>query len=186
MSMKTMHKKQKTVLVGVCAGIAAYKVCGMINDLRGEGFNTIVCMSKDAHNFVTPLTLQTLSANQVFSEMFIPRQECDPVHISLAARADLVLVMPATADIIAKIAHGMCDELLTCTIASTKAPILFAPAMNSAMYNNKILQANINSLKKQGYHFIGPVQGRLACGTSGIGHIADTKDILCKTKALLK
>jgi phosphopantothenoylcysteine synthetase/decarboxylase len=184
--MKTTHKKQKTVLIGVCAGIAAYKVCGMINNLRSEGFDTVVCMSKDAHNFITRLTLQTLSANQVFEDMFTPRQEYDPVHISLAARADLILVMPATADIIAKIAHGICDELLTCTIASTKAPILFAPAMNSAMYNNKILQANISSLEKQGYHFIGPVQGRLACGTIGIGHIADTKDILHKTKALLK
>jgi phosphopantothenoylcysteine synthetase/decarboxylase len=184
--MKTAHKKNKTVLIGVCAGIAAYKVCGMINDLRREGFDTIVCMSKDAHHFVTLLTLQTLSANQVFEDMFMPRQEYNPVHISLAARADLILVVPATADIIAKIAHGICDELLTCTIASTKVPVLFVPAMNSAMYNNKILQANINSLKKQGYHFIGPVQGPLACGTSGIGHIADTKDILRKTKALLK
>jgi phosphopantothenoylcysteine synthetase/decarboxylase len=184
--MQKAARAKKTVLLCVCAGIAAYKACEAIGLLRKAGMDIIVCMSKDAHNFIAPLTFQTLSSNQVFSDMFAIRQDYSPVHISLAQRADLVLVMPATADIIAKIAHGICDELLTCTISSTEAPVLLAPAMNGAMYKNKIVQANISVLKKINYHFIGPVQGRLACGTTDIGHIADTADIVRKVKTLLK
>ena len=183
--MKTAHKKHKTILLGVCAGIAAYKACDAISLLKKAGMDVIVCMSRDAHHFITPLTLQALSANRVYDDMFAPVAEHSPVHISLAERADLVLVMPATADVIAKIAHGICDELLIATIASTSAPVLLAPAMNSAMYKNSITQDNINALKKPHYHFIGPVKGRLVCGTSGIGHIADTEDIIRKVKTLL-
>lgn len=182
---KTSGKKY-TVLLGVCAGIAAYKACDMIACLRKANINVVVCMSKHARHFITPLTLQTLSANKVFEDMFDHWQDYNPVHISLATQADIVLILPATADIVAKIAHGICDELLTCTICSTTAPVLFAPAMNSLMYKNKILQANISTLKKLHYHFIGPITGRLACGTTGIGHIADTGDILRKIKTLLK
>jgi phosphopantothenoylcysteine synthetase/decarboxylase len=183
--MNQSRRKKKTVLLGVCAGIAAYRACDMINILKQSGADVVVCMSKESHHFITPLTLQTLSCNQVFEGMFDPKQDYNPAHISLAKLADLVLVMPATADIIAKIAHGICDELLTCIVASTEAPVLFAPAMNSAMYNNKILKNNIASLQKLKYHFVGPVSGRLACGTTGIGHIADTGDILRKVKTLL-
>ena len=184
--MRKTNGKKHTVLLGVCAGIAAYKACDVISCLRKDNIDVVVCMSKDAHHFITPLTLQTLSANKVFEGMFAHQQDYSPVHISLAEKADLVLIVPATADIIAKTAHGICDELLTCTIASTAAPVLFAPAMNSLMYKNKTLQANISTLKKLHYHFVGPVTGRLACGTTGIGHIADTDDILRKAKTLLK
>jgi phosphopantothenoylcysteine decarboxylase / phosphopantothenate---cysteine ligase len=184
--MRKTRGRKHTILLGVCAGIAAYRACDLINRLRESGMDVVVCMSKDAHHFITPLTLKTLSANRVFTEMFDPAQGHDPVHIELASRADLVLIMPATADIIAKAAHGHCDELLTCTIASTSAPVLFAPAMNNVMYGNKILQANISVLKQFKYHFIGPITGRLACGTKGIGHIADTADILRKAKTLLR
>jgi len=182
---KTIRKKH-TVLLGVCAGIAAYKACDLIGCLRKAGIDVVVCMSRNAHHFIAPLTLQTLSANKVFEDMFSYGQDYNPVHISLATQADLILVLPATADIIAKAAHGICDELLACTIASTAAPVLFVPAMNSMMYKNKILQENISALKKLHYHFIGPVTGRLACGTTGIGHVADTDDILRKAKTLLK
>jgi phosphopantothenoylcysteine decarboxylase/phosphopantothenate--cysteine ligase len=143
-------------------------------------------MSHRARFFVAPLTLQTLSGNKVFEDMFTPAQDYEPTHISLAEKTDLVLVMPATADIIAKTACGICDELLTCVISSTNAPVLFAPAMNKAMYTNPILRANISALKKLKYHFVGPIAGHLACGVTGIGHIAHTQDIIRKAKALLK
>jgi phosphopantothenoylcysteine decarboxylase/phosphopantothenate--cysteine ligase len=118
--------------------------------------------------------------------MFEIQTDYNPLHISLAKEADLILVCPATADIISKVTAGLCDDLLDCTIASTKAPVLFAPAMNTTMYNNKIIQANIAKLKNLGYHFIGPIKGHLACGEEGIGHIADTKDIIKKAKTLLR
>ncbi len=178
--------KQPTVLMGICAGIAAYKTCDMISRMRQEKINVIVCMSKDSHHFVTPLTLQTLSGNRVFQEMFQLQQDWDPVHISLATQADAILVAPATSNIISKIACGICDDLLTCAIASTNAPVIFAPAMNKAMYKNKILQSNIARLKSLNYSFVGPVKGRLACGTHGIGHVAATEDIIKQVKTLLK
>jgi len=178
--------KKRTVVLGVCASIAAYKACDIINRLRKEGIDVVVCMSKDADKFITSLSLQTLSANRVFKDMFEAPSERDPLHISLAKRADVILVSPATSDIISKVASGICDELLTCLIASSKAAVIFAPAMNEAMYENKILQSNIAKLKEIGYSFIGPIKGSLACGEQGMGHIADTADIIRKVKSLLK
>jgi len=178
--------KKTTLLLGVCAGIAAYRTCETINCLRRKNVEVIVCMSQDAHHFVTPLTLQTLSGNQVFQDMFRAKDDWSPVHISLATKADVILVMPATSNIISKVAGGICDDLLTCTIAACKGQVVFAPAMNEAMYANKILQANIVKLKSLDYRFIGPVKGHLACGTQGMGHIADTEDITRLVKTLLK
>jgi len=178
--------KTKTVLLGVCASIAAYKACDIINRLKAQKINVVVCMSKDAQEFIAPLTLQTLSGNHVFRSMFEPTPERDPKHISLAQQADAVLVAPATADIISRVASGLCDDLLSCTIASTKAPIIFAPAMNEAMYKNKIIQSNIDKLKALGYDFIGPIKGHLACGRKGIGHIAEIDDIIKQVKTRLK
>ncbi len=186
LNKKGRAMKQPTVLIGVCAGIAAYKTCEIINRMRQERINVVVCMSKDAHHFVTPLTLQTLSGNRVFQDMFQPQQDWDPVHISLASQADVILVAPATSNIISKIACGICDDLLTCAIVSASAPVIFAPAMNDAMYKNKILQSNIARLKSLNYGFAGPVKGRLACGTHGIGHIAETEDIIKQVKTRLK
>jgi len=162
---------KKTIVLGVSASIAAYRACDITNALKKSGFEVVVCMSKDAAHFVTPLTLQTLSSNRVFTDMFEPQKDWDPIHISLATRADLLLVAPASADIISRVAAGLCDDLLSCTIASSKAPILFAPAMNDAMYKNKIMQENISKLKKLGYRFIGPIKGHLACGRDALGHI---------------
>ena len=176
---------RKTIVMGVCASIAAYRSCEAINALRKDNIDVFVCMSKDAHQFVTTATMQSLSDNQVFQDMFAHRAGHNPLHISLAQRADLILIMPATSDIISKVANGHCDELLTCTIACSKVPVIFAPAMNEAMYSNKILQSNISKLKKHGYHFVGPKTGRLICGLTGKGHIADTDDILHQVKALI-
>jgi phosphopantothenoylcysteine decarboxylase/phosphopantothenate--cysteine ligase len=177
---------KKKVLLGVCASIAAYRGCEIINRLRQEGVDVVVCMSKDADKFITPLTLQTLSCSRVFKDIFEMPAEWDPLHISLADSADLILIAPATADIISKIACGICDDLLSCVVASTKRPVLFAPAMNENMYNNKILQSNIEKLKSTGYYFTGPIKGHLTCGRKGIGHIADTGEIIKKVKSLLK
>ena len=178
--------RQKTIVLGVCASIAAYRACEIINCLRKDHINVVVCMSKDAKHFITPLTLQTLSHNMVFSDMFEPAKEWDPVHISLAKDADLVVVAPATADIISRTATGICDDLLSCVLVSATSPVLFAPAMNEAMYKNKIIQSNIKRLKSAGCHFVGPIKGHLACNRQGIGHIADTADIVKCIKALLK
>ena len=178
--------KKKTVILGVCASIAAHKACDIINRLKGKDIDIIVCMSRDAENFITPLTLQTLSGNRVLKNMFETTTERDPLHISLAERADAILIAPASADIISKISSGLCDDLLTCIITSTKAPVLLAPAMNEQMYRNEIIQANIDKLKKLGYKFIGPIKGNLACGRKGMGHIADTGDIVKELKSLLK
>jgi len=178
--------KNKTVLIGICASIAAYKTCEIINILRKDGINTIACMSRDADHFITQLTLKTLTGNRVYKDMFETKSEHDPLHICLAEQADLVLIVPATADVISKVACGLCDDLLSCTVASTKAKVLFAPAMNEVMYNNKIVQSNIGKLKEIGYHFIGPVKGHLACGVTGMGHLADTGDIIRQAKRLLK
>ncbi|MFC1807867.1 flavoprotein [Candidatus Omnitrophota bacterium] len=177
---------RKTIVLGICASIAAYKACEIINRLRDENIDLVVCMSRDADKFVTPLTLQTLSGNRVFNDMFECVTETDPTHISLADRASAVLIAPATADFISKIACGICDDLLSCVVSSTTAPVSFAPAMNTNMYKNKILQANIEKLKSLGYYFIDPIKGRLACGKEGVGHIADIADIKKHVTGLLK
>jgi phosphopantothenoylcysteine decarboxylase / phosphopantothenate---cysteine ligase len=180
------QSRSKTIVMGVCASIAAYRACDAINALRKDNLDVMVCMSKDAHHFITMATLQALSDNPVFQDMFAQRTGHNPVHISLSRRADIILVLPATSDIISKVANGNCDELLACTIACSKVPVVFAPAMNEAMYSNKILQSNISKLKKLGYHFVGPTTGRLICGLTGKGHIADTDEILRHVKALIR
>jgi phosphopantothenoylcysteine decarboxylase/phosphopantothenate--cysteine ligase len=118
--------------------------------------------------------------------MFELPDECSPRHTSLADKADLVLIAPATANIIGKIANGICDDILTCVVFATKAPVLIAPAMNSKMFENKIIQANIDKLKKVGYEFIGPIKGHLACGDVGMGHLAPVSDIVREAKKILK
>ena len=179
-------KRKQSILLGITASIAAYKACDIINQLKAAGFDVTVCASKDALRFITPLTLQTLSGNRVFCDMFEPVAECGPTHIKLAERGNLILIAPATADCISKIAAGICDDILTCTVVSTKAPVLIAPAMNENMYKNKIIQGNIKKLKQTGYRFIGPKKGHLACGTEGIGHIADVPEIIKEVKRALR
>ena len=181
--MKTSFgTQQKNILLGITASIAAYKACDVVNCLKKEGFNVTVCLTKDALQFITPLTLQSLSGNNVFYDMFDQATDYSPLHISLAEKADIFLIAPATADCISKIAAGICDDILTCTAASTKAPILMAPAMNENMYKNKIIQANIKKLKNIGIKFIGPKKGHLVCGAEGIGHIADISQIIKEVK----
>jgi phosphopantothenoylcysteine decarboxylase/phosphopantothenate--cysteine ligase len=168
----------KSIILGVSAGIAAYKSCEIVRELKKSGSDVHVVMTKAAHHFVTPLTLQTLSGNPVHSEMFDLISENEIGHISLADRADIILIAPATADIIAKVAAGICDELLPTIISATKAPVVFAPSMNTNMWENKITQRNISTLKELNYKFIEPEAGELACGYSGKGRLPETSVIV--------
>lgn len=179
-------KAKKPVILGVTGSIASYKACEIVSLLRKDSFEVQVLLTKEAKEFITPLSLQTLSQNRVITDMFELPEAWSPVHTAIAERAGLLLIAPATANVIGKLASGVCDDLLTCVAFATKAPVLIAPAMNSAMYEHKIVQDNIAKLKKIGYKFIGPVKGRLACGCVSMGHIADPKDIINEAKRLLK
>ncbi len=181
-----MTSKAKTIIVGVTGSIAAYKACEIISALRRSSFNVKVILTKEGAHFLTPLSLQTLSGSRVFTDMFELPQSWDPVHTSLASSASLILIAPATASIIGKLAGGICDDLLSCVVYAASCPVLIAPAMNEKMYNHAVLQGNIAKLKKIGYSFIGPVRGHLACGHDAIGHIADTGDIIRIAKKLVK
>lgn len=179
-------KKNKRVILGVTGSIAAYKACEITGLLRKDGLEVQVLLTEEAKEFVTPLTLQALSGNRVITDMFDSPEEWAPVHTSLAEGASLVLIAPATANIIGKLACGICDDILSCVVMATRAPVLIAPAMNDKMYNHSIVQENIAKLKKIGYKFIGPVKGRLACGYEGMGCLADAQAIASEAKRLLK
>ncbi|MCI1943852.1 bifunctional phosphopantothenoylcysteine decarboxylase/phosphopantothenate--cysteine ligase CoaBC [Clostridium luticellarii] len=169
-----MSDHKKTVVVGVTGGIAAYKALDVVSRLKKKGFEINVVMTRSATEFVTPLSFQTISQNLVNVDMFQEPKAWEIQHISLAKKADLVAVVPATANLIGKISNGIADDLLTTTIMATKAPVIFAPAMNTNMYKNPIVQDNVNKLMKFGYEFIKPASGRLACGDSGEGKLEDT------------
>lgn len=181
-----MNKTGPFVIVGVTGSIAAYKACEIVCLLAKEGMETQAILTAEAREFITPLSLQTLSRNKVLTDMFELPEEWNPVHTSLADKADAVLIAPATANIIGKLAAGICDDLLTCVVYATKAPVIIAPAMNDRMYNHPILQENIARLKKLGYQFIGPAKGRLACGRNAVGCLADTGDIVRELKRRIK
>ena len=177
----------KEVVVGVTGSIACYKACDVVSALRkDENLNVHVVMTKEAAQFVSPLTFQTLSGNRVYSDVFEAPEEWDLLHTSLSAKADLVLVCPATLNVIGKLANGICDDLLTCILFATKAPVLLAPAMNKGMYEHPIAQENMARLKKLGYKFVGPIEGELACREIGMGHIAEGTDILAAVRQQLK
>ena len=177
--------KGKTVVIGVSGGIAVYKVCDVVSRLKKLNADVHVIMTKSACEFVGPLTFQTLSQNYVVSDMFEDPKTWEVEHIELAKKADLFLVAPATANVIGKIANGICDDMLTTTIAATKAKVLIAPAMNTNMYENPIIQKNISTLKAYGYKFIEPESGRLACGDVGSGKLASPEVIVENVEALL-
>lgn len=178
--------KKKLVVLGVTGSIASYKACDIVNLFRKSGIECACVLTKDAKEFITPLTLETLSGNKVIDDMFALPDRREPVHTSLADRASLVLIAPATANVIGKIANGICDDILTCVVMATKAPVLLAPAMNKNMYEHAAVRENIAKLKEMGYKFVGPVKGRLMCGGEGMGHIAETGDIFKEAKKLLK
>ena len=177
--------ENKTVVLGIGGGIAAYKCCELVRLLVKEGAAVHCVLTKAGSQFVTPLTLQTLSGNPVHTEMFNLIQEKEIGHISLADRADIALVAPATADIMAKVSCGICDELLTTVICATRAPVVFAPSMNSNMWENPITQENVARLKKFGYHIIEPAEGELACGYVGKGRLPEPVQIMDTLKSII-
>ena len=170
--------KDKTVVIGVSGGIAVYKVCDVVSRLKKLGLNVHIIMTKSATEFVTPLTFQSLSQNYVVSDMFEEPKTWDVEHISLAKKADVFLIAPATANIIGKIACGISDDMLSTTVMATKGKVLIAPAMNTNMYENPIVQRNIDTLRALNYDFIEPESGRLACGDIGKGKLATPENIV--------
>jgi phosphopantothenoylcysteine decarboxylase/phosphopantothenate--cysteine ligase len=177
--------KGKQIVLGVSGGIAAYKAIELLRLLTKAGADVQVVMTKSACEFVTPLTFQTLSANPVHTEMFNLLQEREIGHISLADRADLFILAPATANLIGKVAGGLADDLLTTSVMATRAPVLIAPAMNSNMYANPLYKRNEQLLREHGYYFCDPVSGALACGWQGEGKLADPEAILAAAEAAL-
>lgn len=174
----------KTVLIGITGGIAAYKICELIRMFKRRNANVRVICTPNALNFVTKLTLQNLSQNEVGIEEFeIP--DFKPEHISYADEADIMVIAPATANTIAKIANGICDNLLTSVVSAFKKPVIIAPAMNCNMWENPIIQENIQKLYKYGYEIVEPETGFLACGYNGTGRLASLDKIFDKTVEML-
>ena len=170
--------KDKNIVLGITGGIAVYKAVEVVSRLRKAGANVHVIMSRASTEFVTPLTFRELSGNPVTVSMWDKVTQWNVEHIALAGLADLLLVVPATANIISKAAVGMADDMLTTTLLATKAPVFFSPAMNTNMYENSIVQENLAKLKKRGYHIIEPACGHLACGTDGMGRLPEPEAIV--------
>ena len=173
------------IVIGITGGIAAYKACGVISYLKSEGANVDVIMTKNACEFISPLTIETLAKSKVITDMFKRPDYIEVEHISLATKADLFLIIPATANIIGKVACGIADDMLSTTIMATKAPVIFVPAMNTNMYENKIVQDNIKKLESYGYKFIEPDVGKLACGVIDKGKMPKTKKIIDYVKEVI-
>ena len=166
-----MRLKGKDVVVGVTGGIAAYKACELVSRLVKEGASVYVVMTANAVRFVAPLTFETLSNHPVVTDTFDRPQTWEVEHIALAKRAALFCVAPATANILAKMAHGIADDMLSTTLLATKAPVLVAPAMNTGMWTAPVTQENLAVLKQRGVYQVGPGAGRLACGDAGAGRM---------------
>ena len=170
--------KDKNIILGVTGGIAAYKCVDLVSRLRKQGANVHVILTKGAQNFVTETAMREISGNPVVTSMWQEIQHYDVEHIALAQLADVVLVAPATANVIAKCACGMADDMLTTTLLATKAPVFFAPAMNTNMYENSITQQNLHTLQERGCHIIDPAAGHLACGTTGVGRMPEPQELV--------
>lgn len=172
------------ILIGVSGGISAYKACEVVRALRKKDYPVQVVMTDAAARFVAPLTLQTLSGQPVAQDMFSEQYRWDPCHISLADQAAVIAVVPATAHTIAKLALGICDDLLSCVVTASQANVLICPAMNDQMYRHPAVQENIRRLQSFGYTIVSPIEGDLACGRRGLGHVADVAEIVREIERL--
>ncbi|MEN8907731.1 MAG: bifunctional phosphopantothenoylcysteine decarboxylase/phosphopantothenate--cysteine ligase CoaBC [Clostridiales bacterium] len=177
--------KNLNIVVGVTGGIAVFKAVSLVSELVKKGANVYVIMTKNAQEFVTPLTFKSISNNDVVVDMFESPDNWDNKHISLAQKADIMIIAPATFNIIGKVATGIADDFLTTTIAATKSKVVFVPAMNDNMYENKIFIRNTNILKKNSYYFIDPEIGRMACGTFGKGRYPKNEKIIQKLTEII-
>jgi phosphopantothenoylcysteine decarboxylase len=175
----------RSVVLGVTGSIAAYKSAELASLLVKRGHDVFVVMTQDATEFITPLTLQTLSKNPVTTSFYDEKENWRPGHIGLADRANLLLIAPATANIIAELAHGLASHPLTAIALATRAPILIAPAMNGKMWEHPATQENVATLKTRGVEFIGPEEGMLACGYEGMGRLWKVDDIAFRAEFLL-
>lgn len=178
--------RKKTVVLGVTGSIAAYKSAELASLLYKQGHDVFVVMTHDATEFITPLTLQTLSKNPVMTSFYDEKENWRPGHIQLADRAHLLLVAPATAHIIAELAHGLAGHPLAAIALATRAQILIAPAMNGKMWEHPATQENVLTLRERGVEFIGPEEGMLACGYEGVGRLWKVEDIAFRAEFLLR
>ncbi len=177
-AMETLLLKGKKIVVGVTGGIAAYKAVEVVSRLRKVGAEVHVMMTREATEFVTELTFREISGQPIAQDMWAKVQQYNVEHIALANLADLMLIVPATANVIAKAAAGIADDLLTTTMLATKAPMFLAPAMNTGMYENPATQHNLSILKDRGVHIIEPATGHLACGVEGKGRLPEPAEIV--------
>lgn len=177
--------KDKKIVLGVSGGIAAYKACEILRRLMDQGAEVHVVLTPAAQKFITPLSFQALSGRAVHTDLFSLTEESEMGHIQLADQADLILIAPTTADLIGRVRAGLAGDLLCTILLASKAPVLFVPSMNVNMWEQAIVQENIQALSQRGYHFIEPETGYLACGWVGKGRLADVEQILAKTNELL-
>lgn len=175
----------KNILIGISGGIAAYKICQLVRNFIKQGANVKVVMTPHSKEFVTPMTLSTLSKNKVYSEEF-NQDDWSPEHISLADEADIFVLAPATANTIGKVATGVCDNLLTSLLCAFNKPVVFAPAMNCNMWENETVQKNIQTLLTKGFEIVEPTSGELACGYEGVGRMAEIDVIEAKVVEVLE
>ncbi len=173
----------KNILLGVSGGIAAYKVVDLASKLKSAGANVKTVMTENACRFVGPLSFEAVTGSTVFTTMWTPPEEHKIGHVALADWADIIVVAPASANIIAKIANGICDDLLSTVLCAgwsiaAEGKAIAAPAMNNKMWENPAVQRNIEAIKKAGFQLVGPAEGRLACGTTGIGRMSEPTEIL--------
>jgi len=176
----------KTIVLGVTGGIAAYKAAELASKLTQAGAEVNVIMTKSAQQFITPLTFRSITGRPVVTDMFELSSEFSIEHVALAEAADIIVIAPATANIIAKLAAGIADDSLTTTVLATKAPVVIAPAMHTGMYENSITQENLVKLKDKGFTFVGPDHGRLASGGTGIGRLTEVKKITGAVEKILE
>jgi phosphopantothenoylcysteine decarboxylase/phosphopantothenate--cysteine ligase len=177
--------KGREIIVGVCGGIAAYKVAEVVSKLVQLGAGVTVCMTREATKFVTPLTFEALSGRKVRLDTFDLVDPADTQHIKLTERADLMLIAPATSNMIAKVAHGLCDDLISLMICAAACPVVFVPSMNDRMWAHPIAQENVAKLAGIGYRFIGPESGWLACRNVGAGRLTEPARIVDQVVKML-
>ena len=175
-----MGNKKKNIVLGITGSIAAFKAADLVSQLAKRGYEVHVVMTHDAQEFITPLTLQVLSRQPVTTGLYDEKQSWHPGHVELADNADLFVVAPATANIIAKFANGIADDALTAIHLATRAPMLIAPAMNGKMWEHPATQENVKVLQSRGASFIGPEDGMLACGYEGTGRLWPVEGIADK------
>ena len=175
----------KTIVLGITGSIAAYKAADIASKLTQAGAGVDVVMTESATRFIAPLTLRSLTGRPVVTGMWEPGSEFSIEHVALAEAADVVAIVPATADIIARLAAGIADDMLTCTVLATRAPVIVAPAMNVNMFENPVTQDNLAKLKARGFTIVGPARGRLASGKIGLGRLAETGTIISTIRQVL-